>query len=159
MPRAEASIHIQAPPEVVFDFVADAPRIPEYVHFVRDVFEVSEGPIGVGTVIKENAKPGPFERITQWDIVEFDRPHRQVWNGFDADMKMTLTKYTTPEDGGTRYRQVMDYKMMPHFRPLGWLLEKLVVGRKMAKEFIGITQGIKRIVESEYSPARETPAS
>jgi carbon monoxide dehydrogenase subunit G len=27
MPQAEASIHIDAPPEAVFDFVADAPRV------------------------------------------------------------------------------------------------------------------------------------
>jgi uncharacterized protein YndB with AHSA1/START domain len=156
MPQAEASIHIDAPPEVVFDFVADAPRIPEYVHFVREILGVSDGPIGAGTIIKERAKPGPFERITQWEITEFDRPHRQVWDGVDADMRMTLTKYTDAEEGGTRYRQVMGYTMLPNFRPLGWLLEKLVMGRKMQKEFAGITEGIKRIIETEHSPVEKT---
>lgn len=151
MPRAEASIHIHAPPEVIFDFVADAPRIPEYVRFVRDVYEVSEGPVGTGTTIKEHAKPGPFPVVTQWRIVEFERPHRQVWAGHQVDMEMTLSKFMEPADGGTVYRQTMEYRYLPRIRPLGWLLEKLVVERKMRIEFEQITEAIKRIVESEHA--------
>lgn len=153
MPRAEASIHIDAPPEVVFDFVADAPRIPEYVEFVRDVFDVTPGPVGAGTTLKEHAKPGPFPVVTHWRIDQFERPAKQVWVGNQADMEMTLTKLVSAEGGGTRYHQIMEYRMLPRFRPLGWLLEKLVVARKMEAEFAKITAGIKRIVESEQ-PAR-----
>ena len=151
MPVVTASIDIAVPPEVVFDFVADAPRIPEYVRFVYDVFEVRGEPIGVGTVIREHTKPGPIKTITEWTIAEFDRPHRQVWEGHQGDMVMTLTKTIEPRDVGSRYTQVMDYRYLPKLRPLGWLLEKLVVTRAMEKEFALITQGIKRIVEHEHA--------
>lgn len=154
MLRAEASIHIDAPPEVVFDLVADAPRIPEYVKFVRDVFDVTPGPVRAGTTLKEHAKPGPFPVITNWRIDRFNRPEQQVWVGHQADMEMTLTKYMSAEDGGTRYRQVMEYRMLPRFRPLGWLLEKLVVARKMEIEFSKINTSIKCILEEEHSPKR-----
>lgn len=150
MPKAEASIHIHAPPGVVFDFVADAARIPEYVAFVRDVYEISEGPVGVGTTLKEHAKPGPFPVVTSWRIVEFERPRRQIWSGHQTDMEMTLTKLIEPIEGGTLYRQVMEYRYLPRIRPLGWLLEQLAVNRKLRIEFARITEGIKTIVESEH---------
>lgn len=154
MASATASIDISAPPEVVFDFVADAPRIPEYVRFVHDVFEVSEGPIGVGTRIKEHAKPGPFNTITEWEIIDFDRPRRQVWDGHQSDMDMTLTKTIEPTGGGCRYTQVMHYRYLPRLRPVGWLLEKLVVDRTMRTAFEQITAGIKDIVEREHAEAQ-----
>jgi uncharacterized protein YndB with AHSA1/START domain len=118
MPTAKATVHIQAPPETVFDFVADAPRVPEYVSFVRDVFEVSDQPPRLGTIIRERAKPGPLLLTTTWRIDEFDRPRRQVWVGKQADMEMTLTKSAEPEAGGTRYSQVMEFKCLPGFRLL-----------------------------------------
>ena len=155
MPTAQATIHIDAPPEAVFDFVADAPRIPEYVRFVHDVFEVSDQPPRLGTVIREHAKPGPMRVTTTWRIGEFERPRRQVWVGRQDDMEMTLTKLTEPEAGGTRYTQDMEYRYPPQIRPLGWLLERLVVARRMNEEFVTITRGIKRIVEAERGKAVE----
>lgn len=149
MARAEASIHIDAPPEAVFDFVADASRIPEYVGFVRDVFDATPGPARAGTTLKEHAKPGLLPVVTHWRIDRFERPTRQIWVGRQADMEMTLAKYIEAEDGGTRYRQVMDYRMLPKVRPLGWLLERLVVARQMKSEFSRITASVKEIIESE----------
>jgi hypothetical protein len=158
MPTAKATVHIQAPPETVFDFVADAPRVPEYVSFVRHVFEVSDKPPRLGTIIRERAKPGPLLLTTTWRVDESDRPRRQVWVGKQADMEMTLIKSAEPEAGGTRYSQVMEYRRLPGVRPLGWLLEPLVVNRKMNAESGKITRGIKRIVESEAETAPSTPA-
>ena len=149
MPTATASIHVDASPDEVFDFVSDPWRIPEYVSLVLEILEVSDGPLGVGTKITEKAKPGPFKVTTHWEIVEYEPPHRHVWRGHQVDMEMTLTKSVTREGSGTRYEQWMDYRYMPRFRPLGWLLEKLVVDRTVKKSFEGVVSGIKKTVESE----------
>lgn len=149
MPTATAAIHVDASPEEVFDFVSDPWRIPEYVPLVRKILEVSEGPQGVGTKITERSKPGPFLVTTHWEIVEFERPHKHVWQGRQSDMEMTLTKEITPEGSGTRYFQSMEYRYLPGFRPLGWLLEKLFISRSIQKSFQEITAGIKATVESE----------
>ena len=152
MKRIEASIHIQAPPEVVFDFVSDLPRIPEYVDFVLEIFDISSQPTGVGTTYRERAKPGSLEQLQEWRCVEFKRPHVQVYEGNSSQMHVVLHKRMGPEPGGTRYSQWMEFEMFPGFRPLAWLLDP-VVARQMAREFEKITSGIKAIIEREQAPA------
>ncbi len=155
MATATAAIHVDANPEEVFDFVSDPYRIPEYVPLVREILDVSEGPLGVGTQITEKSKPGPFLVTTHWEIVEYEPPHRHVWRGHQVDMEMTLTKEITPEATGTRYHQSLDYRYLPRFRPLGWLLEKLVVSRSLQKSFDEIVVGIKVTVEAERQTSSE----
>ena len=149
MPTATAAVHVDASPEEVFDFVSDPWRIPEYVPLVREIVDVTDGPLGVGTKIIERSKPGPVVVTTHWEIVEYERPHRHVWRGRQSDMEMTLVKEITPENSGTRYWQSMDYRYLPRFRPLGWLLEALFIRRSIEKSFKEITAGIKATVESE----------
>ena len=149
MQTARASIYVDATPEEVFDFVSDPWRIPEYVSLVLEILDVSEGQLGVGTKITEKAKPGPVPVTTHWEIIEYDRPHRHVWRGHQVDMEMTLTKQIRAEGSGARYEQWMEYRYLPRFRPLGWLLEKLVVNRTVQKSFDQVVTGIKTKVETE----------
>jgi len=149
MPTARASIHVDATPEEVFDFVSDPWRIPEYVSLVLEILDVSEGQMGVGTKIIERAKPGPVPVTTHWEIIEYDRPYMHVWRGRQVDMEMTLTKQINAEGSGARYEQWMDYRYLPRFRPLGWLLEKLIVNRTVRKSFDQVVAGIKATVETE----------
>jgi uncharacterized protein YndB with AHSA1/START domain len=151
MPTARASIQIDVPPEEVFRFVSDPVRIPEYVKIVLDVFDVSDGRVGVGTTLKEHSKPGPFVSVTNWEIVEYDRPNRQVWLGSQKDMEMTFTKLISPHPAGSTYEQWMDYRFLPKFRPLGRLLEVLFLQRAMQRHFESAVAGIKRIVEAEHA--------
>jgi len=148
MRRIEASIHIKAPPEAVFDFVSDLRRIPEYVDIVLEIFDIMEGPTRVGTRYRERAKPGLVEQLQEWRCTEFERPHNQVYEGRSPQMHLLLHKQMEPEAGGTRYSQWIEFKMFPRFQPLGWLLDPLVA-RQMAREFKKITAGIKQIVERE----------
>lgn len=149
MPTARASVHVDATPEEVFDFVSDPWRIPEYVSLVLEILDVSEGHLGVGTKITERAKPGPVPVTTHWEIIEYDRPRRHVWRGRQVDMKMTLTKQISAEGSGALYEQWMDYRYLPRLRPLGWLLEKLVVNRTVQQSFDQVVTGIKETVETE----------
>jgi hypothetical protein len=149
MPTARASIHVDATPEEVFDFVSDPWRIPEYVSLVLEILDVSDGQLGVGTKITEKAKPGPVAVTTHWEIIEFERPHRHVWRGHQVDMEMTLTKQISAEGSGARYEQWMEYRCLPRLRPLGWLLEKLVVNRAVQRGFDQVVTGIKKTVEAE----------
>jgi hypothetical protein len=43
----------------------------------------------------------------------------------------------------------MDYRYLPRIRPLGWLLEKLVVNRTVQQSFDQVVMGIKETVETE----------
>lgn len=149
MPTARASIHVEATPKEVFDFVSDPWRIPEYVSLVLEILDVSEGQLGVGTKITERAKPGPVPVTTHWEIIEYEPPHRHVWRGRQVDMEMTLTKQISAEGSGARYEQWMEYRYLPRARPLGWLLEKLILNRAVQKSFDQVVTGIKTTVETE----------
>lgn len=152
MPVIEKRIEIEVPHEEVYDFVAhDVERVPEFVPIVKDVFDVSPGPIGQGTTFKEHTVIGPMKRISYWEVAQLDPPKRVLWVGRQSDMEMTLTKHIRPTESGTVYSQVFDYRMYPSFRPLGWLLEKLVVHRQMSFVFDEVVARIKEIVESEYA--------
>jgi len=50
-----------------------------------------------------------------------------------------LTLTITPDKGGTRLRHETEYRMMPGFRPLGWLMEKLFIQRVMTN---GMNQSV-----------------
>jgi len=154
MARVESSIVIQASPKAVFDFVCILPRIPEYVPIVREIFDITPGPVKVGTTYMERAKPGPFETVQVWRCTEFDRPQRQVYAGKGRDMTIVLTKTFAPVDGGTLYSQSLDFRFLPQVRPIGWVMERLVVRRKMAAEFEKIVVRIKQLVEAEQQEAR-----
>jgi uncharacterized protein YndB with AHSA1/START domain len=125
MPRVETSIHIDAPPEAVFDFVSDLKRIPEYVDIVLDIYDITEGPTRVGTTYRERAKPGPFEQRQEWRCTEFVRPETQTYEGRSSQMHIVLHKRMTPEGEGTLYEQWTEFEMFPNFRPLGRLLDPL----------------------------------
>ncbi len=151
MPSIEKSALIEAPVEYVYDFVAnDVTRLPEFVEFVLEVFDVTEGPVRVGTSFKERVKLGPFPQISNWTVAELDPSHRVVWVGHQSDMEMTLTKFTRSAGSGTLYSQVFDYRMLPKARPIGRLLEKLVVHRRIDAALEKVVARIKEIVEAEY---------
>jgi hypothetical protein len=149
MRKVETSIYIDAPPEVVFDFVCDLKRIPEYVDIVLEIFDISESPTRVGTKYKEWAKPGPVKQYQEWCCIEFDRPKYQVYKGKSKQMDIVLYKKFVPEAKGTKYTQWVNFQMYPQFRLLGRLLDPLVE-RTMMKEFQKITRGIKQTIEREY---------
>ncbi|MGB7858997.1 MAG: hypothetical protein WBM90_00710 [Acidimicrobiia bacterium] len=61
MPTIEKTIEIDVPYGDVYEFVAnDVERLPEFVPIVKDVFDVSPGPIGEGTTFKEHTVIGPM---------------------------------------------------------------------------------------------------
>lgn len=160
MGQITKSVYIHEPPETVWRLYEDLSRIPEYVHFVRDIFEISDHPAREGTTYKERAKPGPRESISEWRITRCEAPRVQVHEGSMPEMEATLTIELQPEEGGTRIVQSMDYAMLPKVRPLGKLLEAVVVNRKMSSDFENILNSVKSIVESERESGNSaTPPS
>ena len=151
MAHFELSTEINAPPQVVWDFISDLRRAPEWVTATDEILYVSEGEIGVGTVYREKGGAGPFKSVSEWRITEFDPPHRQVHVGDLGVMKMTFAFEIEPTERGTLVRQKGDFCMMPSFRPLGLLLEALFLRRQMESSLRSTHANAKRILEAEQS--------
>jgi len=148
--HVEESTHIEAPPEAVWELLSDLSRIPEYVYFVREVFDIS-GPADLDVVYKERAKPGLFESVSEWRITVFEPPRRQAHECAMPEMDASVMSHLEPEDGGTRYSLSMDFAVLPRIRPLGVLLENLFVRRKVQSDCRRVLGDCKRVVEADSS--------
>jgi uncharacterized protein YndB with AHSA1/START domain len=72
-------VEIERPPSEVWAFLSDVERLPEWLGEFEAAHEESDGPIGVGTVVRYTLQPGG--RSGTFEIVEWDPPHGWAWDG------------------------------------------------------------------------------
>lgn len=159
MTVVETSREIEAPPEAVWAFISDLERVPEWVVFTDEMLEVPDEEAGKGTVYRELGGPGPVQDESTWRITAFDPPRRQVHEGDLGAMEATLTMEVDPVEDGTRLTHRLDVRVLPRLRPLGWLLEHLVVKHVLRRGLRGSQARAKEIVEAEAEQAAQQPAS
>lgn len=108
--RVESSITIARPREQVFDHIARAERLPEYVADFAWVRQDSEGEPGRGTRYSYEMKRGSAKGTFEW--TEFERPSRLAWHGPPAkagpgSMEPSGWWELTDEGGSTGVKLVM----------------------------------------------------
>lgn len=96
-----SSLRIDAPPEAVFDYVADIGRHPEWAHEKMDIEPASGSEHGPGAKFKRvvhfmGAVPG---EIT---VVEDQRPSKLVYDCADKASAYRWTFDVRPDGPGTR---------------------------------------------------------
>lgn len=130
MPTIHNTLELDAAPADAFDLMADYERYPEWVGIVADVRLVEGDGIREGAEYEEISEIGPTRSTSRWRVVEFDRPNRQVHRGEVPFGHVELTIETRPDGhGGTILEHTVDLTAFPRFRPLGWLLERLLLVR------------------------------
>jgi uncharacterized protein YndB with AHSA1/START domain len=72
-------VEIERPPSVVWLFLADVDRMPEWLGEFEAASKESDGPMGVGAVIRYTVHPG--SRSGTAEITEWEPPHRLAWDG------------------------------------------------------------------------------
>jgi hypothetical protein len=83
-------------------------------------------------------------------VTAFDRPRRAVHSHrsgeLDADRELL---YEPLDDDRARYTQVMRFRSSPAFRPPGVLLERLVLERRIQRDFVeSILPNFERLAEA-----------
>ena len=125
MHRIAASLHIQAPPQQVWDLYADVPGSVEWVPFAEEILEVS-GPAGLGQVYRERTRLGGVSDIAEWTVIEWYPPRRQVQRSTGKGMDSQLVIAVEPEPGGSgtlaRQEVILDSRAPG---PIGWLHERV----------------------------------
>src|SRR5581483_6301916 len=98
MIEAHGAVHIDAPIEDVFDYLADARNEPQWLPGARQVTKTSDGPLGLGTRFE-----GMYARAgrVELELVEVERPTRFTFRArariVAFDDEVTLSE----RDGGT----------------------------------------------------------
>lgn len=127
-------------PSRIWALLADLEAVARYNPGVRSVQVQGKATAGVGATRScELAPKGRVvERVHVWEegaavgleVVESDWPmHFMRW----------VTR-VEPRDGGSRLTQDLEYRMK--LGPLGWLLDRLVVRRKLRTTLDGVLAGL-----------------
>jgi uncharacterized membrane protein len=77
--QVESEIAIERPAQEVFDFIARAEYLPEYVTDFASVQQVSDGEPGLGTQYRYRMNRGSAEGTFQW--TRFEPTSRLAWEG------------------------------------------------------------------------------
>lgn len=91
-----------------FDYVTDQTKLTEWNEHVVDAEVLGDGPVGVGTVLRQHRQRGNKEFDLTFEVVEHDRPTLHCVTGtvFGVD---TLMRFDfAPHDGGTRITQTAE---------------------------------------------------
>ena len=107
--NATRSIVVTAPPEVLYDFIADMPAMGEISPQCTGG-EWESGPGGVGTVFIGANQAGDVQWQTRVQVVVADRPREFAWQSHGqiqwAAEPVSRWGYTfEPVDGGTRVEE------------------------------------------------------
>ena len=114
MAHISGQLHIAAPPDLVFDTVADSRNEPSFNPEMRDVELLTPLPIGPGTrfLAHLGGRAGTEMLV---EIVEFDRPNRL--GSRTTSSMMTTSGFLTFTPAGDGTLMAWDWEVQPK----GWL--------------------------------------
>lgn len=139
-------LHARCPPERVWMILADLEAVKRYNHTVKSVAIEGEQRVGVGARRTCELLPNGrvIERVTHWDsgnavgleVAESDWPIRS----------MRWVTRLAGDERGTRITQELEYRMK--LGPVGWLLDRLVMKRKLTATLDRVLAELARQAEA-----------
>lgn len=148
MPSVSDRITIAAPPERVFDFVADYRNAPRFMHEV-EAFEPL-GPItrGVGARVRVTARVMGIPVQTTLEITTYQRPTRLASRSY-AGVEATATWQFVPQEDGTLVVFSSSYRLPALVR--GPLKDRAM--RAAAENVARTLRNLKHLLEGDAPPA------
>jgi uncharacterized protein YndB with AHSA1/START domain len=139
-------VEIERPRSAAWSYISDTRWIPEWVGEFKEARELSDGPTGVGTVVRYTLEG---ERSGTWEIVEWDPPRRVAWDGpplpWAGGGARPRGSHTLTEAGESRTRLVSRYEPeLSGTLILMWPYLKLWLRRQRQKD----AQTLKSILEN-----------
>ena len=122
-------VHAACPPERIWALLADLKAVQHYNPGVKraDVDGTQTSGVGARRSCDLVPKGRVIERVTHWE-----EGHAVGLEVVESDWPIHFMRWVTriePSDGGTRITQALEYSVK--FGPLGWLLDRLVMKRKL----------------------------
>ena len=130
-----------------FDYVTDQAKLAEWNEHVVGAEVLGDGPVGVGSVLRQHRKRGAKDFDLTFEVLEHDRPSRHVVTGtvFGVDTLMTFD--FAPHGGGTRITQTAEVTG----RGLRWLLARVVAKQMHTSVLTGLARLSTRLGSSAGS--------
>lgn len=141
-----ATIEIAASPESVWDVVMDPERLEDWVTIHRGLRKVSDVPLGPDSTLEQTMCVRGANFKVRWTVVEWDPPHRAVWEGRGpARSKASITDVLEPRDGGTHFSYRNEFK--PPLGPLGSAASRALMGGVPEREAHASLRKLKALLE------------
>ena len=142
--RIEQTFTIAAPPERVFDYMTDPANLASWQTSKTSVEQLTPGPAGLGTRVRERTKPPggkEFEQIVQF--TEFDRPRRFTAAVVEGPYPVDGTWSFAATGEGTEVTFVAEGELSGVMRLLG-----PVARRMIDRQFAGYHDTLRRNIEA-----------
>ena len=138
-------VHANCSPERVWALLSDLEAVARYNPTVAAARRRGDLAGGVGAERECDLKPSGrvIERVTSWE--EGSAVGLEV---VESDWPIVFMRWVTrvePRDGGTRVTQELHYQVK--FGPLGWLLDALVMRRKLTTTLDDVFTNLARTAE------------
>ena len=103
MIHVECSTQVARPREEVFDYLTNVDKLPSWQSGVTEATRITQGPIGVGTQFRQNARVGPWKLDILCTVTDVKANERYAFSArstgpLDCDVAFDLQ----PVAGGTR---------------------------------------------------------
>jgi uncharacterized protein YndB with AHSA1/START domain len=165
--HTEAETTIERPRSEVFDYLAHAEHLPQYVTEFRSVDQASEGEPGPGTEYRYVMERGQTEGTFEW--TEFERDSKLAWHGPPAksgpgSMEPSGWWELADEGGRTRVKLVMEpkpgglFKLMAPLMSMSMRRGNAKALERLKQRLEGGANGGRTAATGEVLPDKETPA-
>jgi uncharacterized membrane protein len=156
MAEVTKSIDINAPVDVVFEFVANPHNTIKYSpNFTR--FEpVGDKERGLGARVEATGSFMGMNIKTTLEIVEFEENAKLISRSVGGVKSMSSWLFRPLPDGGTEVTFTSDYTL-PGSK-LGWLVDKMLVQKDVERTTIESLVNLKKILEGKPNLRVATPA-
>jgi carbon monoxide dehydrogenase subunit G len=143
----EREIHIDAPPEAVYDTLMDPDCLGSWVTIQDELLQAPEGDLEKGDELVQRCKVAGQRFKLRWKVEQANRPHKTIWNGKGPlGSKARVTYDLAENDGGTRFTYTNEYDLPGG--PVGRLAGKAVVGASGAEADRTLAR-LKRLIEKQ----------
>jgi uncharacterized protein YndB with AHSA1/START domain len=126
------SIEIDRPPEDVFAYLDQPERHGEWQTQIVSAKVEGDGPVGVGTRVRETRKIGGRVQDTSYEITEHEAPRRSSFRGTAGPVRPVGTVIVEPLGDGSKSRVSLEFDLVGH--GMGALI--VPVARMQAKKEI-----------------------
>ncbi len=143
--NVQREIHIDAPPQTIYEVIMDAGRLGDWVTVHEGLEDAPDGALRKGSTLTQRLKLAGRSFTVRWKVVENDRAQRVVWEGDGPVRSRAKVIYDlTPEGDGTRFSYTNEYHLPGG--ALGKLAEP-AVRRVSAGELDRSLEALKKLVE------------
>jgi uncharacterized protein YndB with AHSA1/START domain len=146
MSHLATTIRVAAPPEIVFDLVADPSRGPEWQTMISDMGEISGRPGGVGSSYIGYYRVAGRRLEGRFVVTAAERPTLHQAAGTTRGGWARWTTMIEAVDGGSEVRVDLEFELPGEM--IGSLFGKLT-GNRLEQELNKTYDNLRRLAEAE----------